>query len=105
MPAWSRATGTLALGDQVWAETDNDGVFEPQNGEIGIDGVRLDLYRDANGDGEPRLDEYFADDAVPPRCAASPGATASIELAAGNYIVVVAPSTFDGGGRSRAASH
>ncbi|HKI05605.1 MAG TPA: GEVED domain-containing protein, partial [Thermoanaerobaculia bacterium] len=91
------ATGTLALGDQVWMEMDNDGVFEPQNGEMGVDGVRLNLYLDANADGVPTLDEYI-------------GATTSFtsggfagryqfnNLAPGNYIVVVAPQSFAGGG-------
>ena len=52
------AAGNLALGDQVWMDTNNNGIFEPQNGEMGIDGVRLDLYLDANNDGLPTLDEY-----------------------------------------------
>ena len=93
----SPATGTLALGDQVWCDTDNDGVFEPQSGEVGIDGVRLDLYRDANGDGVPSLDEYLG---------TTSSATASgfagryrfPGLAPGNFIVVVDPSSFAGGG-------
>ncbi|MCX6029514.1 MAG: carboxypeptidase regulatory-like domain-containing protein, partial [Chloroflexi bacterium] len=31
------------IGNQVWFETDRDGLFEPQNGEIGIPGVTVDL--------------------------------------------------------------
>src|SRR5262249_8601877 len=53
-------TGPLSLGDQVWLDTNNNGVYEPQNGELGIDGVRLDLYVDANNDGIPNTDEYLA---------------------------------------------
>jgi uncharacterized repeat protein (TIGR01451 family) len=89
--------GTLSLGDQVWADTDNDGVFEPENGELGIDDVRLDLYRDANGDNEPTLDE-FADSGVTATSGGFAGRYRFNDLAPGNYIVVVAPQNFDGGG-------
>ena len=91
------AAGSLALGDQVWMDTNNNGIFEPQNGEVGVDGVRLNLYLDANNDGLPTLDEY-----------AGSTSTATINgfagiyrfsgLAPGNYIVVVDPSNFNGGG-------
>jgi uncharacterized repeat protein (TIGR01451 family) len=91
------ATGTLALGDQVWFETDNDGVFEPQNGETGVDGVRLNLYLDVNGDGQPTLDEYLGST----QTATSNGFAGRYRfdnLAPGTYIVVVAPQAFAGGG-------
>jgi len=89
--------GTLALGDQVWNESDNDGLFEPENGELGVDGVRLDLYRDANGDGEPTLDEYsgMTETALD---SGFPGRYRFDRLAPGSYIVVVSPSAFSGGG-------
>jgi uncharacterized repeat protein (TIGR01451 family) len=90
-------TGTLSLGDQVWLDTDNDGVFEPQNGETGIDDVRLDLYRDVNGDGEPTLDE-FHDSAVTATNSGFAGRYRFNDLAAGSYIVVVAPQNFSGSG-------
>ncbi len=90
-------TGTLSLGDQVWFDTDNDGIFEPENGELGIDDVRLDLYRDENNDGEPTLDE-FADSAVTATSSGFAGRYLFEDLAAGDYIVVVAPPNFDGGG-------
>lgn len=90
-------TGTLALGDQVWLDTDNDGVFEPQNGETGIDGVRLNLYLDVNGDGQPTLDEYLGTTTT-----STSGGFAGLyrfdNLAPGTYIVVVAPQSFGGGG-------
>ena len=31
------------IGNQVWYETDHDGVYEPQNGEIGVAGVVVQL--------------------------------------------------------------
>jgi large repetitive protein len=89
--------GTLALGDQVWADTDNDGVFEPENGELGIDDVRLDLYRDVNGDGEPTLDE-FASSSVTATTSGFAGRYRFDDLAPGAYIVVVSPMNFIGGG-------
>ena len=89
--------GTLALGDQVWLDNDDDGFFEPENGEPGIDDVRLDLYRDVNGDGEPSLDE-FAGSAVTATASGFAGRYRFDELAPGNYIVVVPPVNFTGGG-------
>jgi len=91
------ATGTLALGDQVWSDTDNDGVYEPENGETGIDGVRLDLYLDDNGDGQPTLDEYLATTETA-TVSGFAGRYRFGDLAPGTYIVVVSPSSFTGGG-------
>lgn len=91
------AAGPLALGDQVWLDGDDDGLFEPQDGEVGIDGVRLDLYVDANGDGEPTLGEHVGSTAT----ATLGGFVGRYHfggLAAGDYVVVVAPSAFLGGG-------
>jgi uncharacterized repeat protein (TIGR01451 family) len=90
-------TGTLALGDQVWFDTDDDGVFEPENGEAGIDNVRLDLYLDDNGDGEPTLDEAIATTSTA-TASGFAGRYRFDDLAPGPYIVVVAPSSFAGGG-------
>jgi uncharacterized repeat protein (TIGR01451 family) len=91
------ATGTLALGDQVWFETDNDGVFEPQNGETGVDSVRLNLYLDANNDGTPTLDEFLGT-TVTATLSGFAGRYGFGNLAPGNYIVVVDPQSFNGGG-------
>ncbi|MES1242478.1 MAG: SdrD B-like domain-containing protein, partial [Acidobacteriota bacterium] len=91
------ATGTLALGDQVWSETDNDGLFEPQNGETGVDGVRLNLYLDDNGDGQPTLDEYIGTTTTS-TASGFAGRYLFPNLAPGTYIVVVAPQSFAGGG-------
>ncbi|HEX9982148.1 MAG TPA: GEVED domain-containing protein [Thermoanaerobaculia bacterium] len=89
--------GNLALGDQVWRDTDNDGVYEPENGETGIDDVRLDLYRDVNGDGEPTVDE-FSGSTTTATTGGFAGRYLFNELAPGNFIVVVAPENFGGGG-------
>lgn len=89
--------GTLALGDQVWLDTDNDGLFEPQDGELGIDGVRLNLYLDANGDGEPTLDEFLGT-TVTATLGGFAGRYGFGNLAPGTYLVVVDPQSFTGGG-------
>lgn len=91
------ANGTLALGDQVWFESDNDGVYEPENGETGIDDVRLDLYLDANNDGEPTLGELF-DSTTTATTSGFAGRYRFNNLPPGTFIVVVSPSNFAGGG-------
>ncbi len=92
-----RVVGALRLGNQVWMDTDNDGVFEPEAGEMGLDGVRLDLYLDANNDGAPTLDEYVATTST----LTSNGFAGRYEftqLASGNYLVVIPASNFLGSG-------
>lgn len=91
------STGSLSLGDQVWLDSNNNGVFEPQNGEVGIDGVRLDLYRDINNDGLPTADEYLSA-TVTSTVSGFPGRYRFDNLAPGNYIVVVNPTNFLSGG-------
>jgi hypothetical protein len=78
-------------------DTDNDGVYEPQNGEMGIDGVRLDLYLDANADGLPTLDEYSGT-TTSATVSGFVGRYRFTNLAPGTYIVVVDPGSFNGGG-------
>lgn len=90
-------TGNLALGDQIWLDTNNNGIYEPQNGETGIDGVRLDLYVDANNDGTPQPDEYLATTSTTTANGFS-GRYRFSNLAPGNYIVVVNPANFVNGG-------
>jgi uncharacterized repeat protein (TIGR01451 family) len=89
--------GVLALGNQVWFDPDNDGIFEPQDGEAGINGVRLDLYIDSNGDGLPTLGEYLGTTFTSTQSGFD-GRYGFAGLAAGTYIVVVHPSNFNGGG-------
>lgn len=47
------------LGDQVWIDTNQDGI--QNNGEVGIDGLRVELYQD-NGDGvvNPNVDNMVS---------------------------------------------
>ncbi|HEV7667588.1 MAG TPA: IPTL-CTERM sorting domain-containing protein [Thermoanaerobaculia bacterium] len=92
-----RPAGVLRLGNQVWMDSDNDGVYEPENGEMGIDNVRLDLYLDANGDGMPTLDEYVTTTSTL-TASGFGGRYAFTQLAPGNYLVVVPASNFLGSG-------
>ncbi len=87
----------LSLGNQIWFENDNDGQFEPQNGETGINGVRLNLYRDDNGDGLPTTDEYVGS-TLTVTANGFDGRYNFGNLGAGDYIVVVDQSNFSGSG-------
>jgi hypothetical protein len=46
----------VAIGNLVWYDPDNDGKYEPGDGEQGINGIQVLLYRDANGNGIPEPD-------------------------------------------------
>lgn len=79
---------TYSIGNRVWFDTNNDGQINA--GEVGISGVSVSLFLDANGDGTPDNP-------------ASPAATQSTDangyyrfdnLAANNYVVRINPSNF-----------
>ena len=60
-PSQSGLYGIKPTGELFfYHDTNNNGIFEPQSGEMGIDGVRLDLYIDANNDGQITPDEIQA---------------------------------------------
>ena len=46
-----------SLGNRVWYDTNNDGVI--QGAEQGISGVRVELYRDTNGNGSYNAGDTF----------------------------------------------
>jgi Peptidase family C25/SdrD B-like domain len=82
------SSAVFSLGNRVWFDTDNDGQIDAA--EVGISGVSVSIFADANADGTP--------DNI-----ASPVATMSTDasgyyrfdnLAAGNYVVRVNPSNF-----------
>ncbi len=89
--------GTLRLGDRVWHDRDNDGRYEPADGEIGINGVRLSLFRDFNNNGAPDAGEYVAG-AVTSTVGGVPGYYQFTNLVAGVYIVVIDADNFAPGG-------
>ena len=83
----------LCLGNQVWMDTDSDGVFEPGDGEMGIGGVKLNLYDDSDdsGDFTPLFDQL-----IDMTFSAFPaGSYEFCGIPPGDYIVVVDPTNFD----------
>jgi hypothetical protein len=64
------------IGNQVWFEMDGDGIYEPQNGEIGLEGVTVQIYRNGQLIGEMETGAF--------------GLYAFTDLAAGTYTVTIA---------------
>ncbi len=85
----------LCLGDRIFYDLDDDGRFEPADGEIGLNDVLLNLYRD-DGSTPGQLDA--ADSLLGSVLTAGGGVYEFCLLAEGDYIVQVDPSNFDPGG-------
>ncbi len=93
-------TGTAALGDRVWADTNGNGIQDPS--EPGLAGVELTIYNDSDGNGviEPGVDSPFTA-AVDQNGFTGTGTTTTesdgsyifSELPNDAYIVVVNPAT------------
>lgn len=84
-------SATYSLGNRVWFDTNNDGQINA--GEVGLSGVSVSLYVDANADGIP-------DNVGSPTGTMSTDASGYYRfdsLAAGNYVVRVNPSNFANG--------
>ena len=102
-PTWDAGmivpTGNLSLGDRVWNDADADGIYEPGSGEVGVNNVRLNLYRDDDGDGvfTPGVDQFIATTTTF-TSGGAPGFYQFDNLPAGDYIVQVDPSNFTAGG-------
>ncbi|HMV84251.1 MAG TPA: SdrD B-like domain-containing protein [Blastocatellia bacterium] len=80
----------LSLGNLVWKDNNNNGVRDA--GEAGLDGVTVELIRDANNNNQP-------DDAVvATQTTANGGVYQFTNLTPGNYFVRVAASNFAGAG-------
>ncbi|NCC35683.1 MAG: hypothetical protein EOM24_27280, partial [Chloroflexia bacterium] len=88
--------GNLSLGDRVWRDLDNDGWYEPLAGEVGINDVRLSLYRDFNNNSEPDPGEYVGGTSTRTFLSV-PGYYQFNNLAAGTYIVVIDDDNFNAG--------
>ena len=79
------SAGASSIGDFVWDDVNNNGVFD--TGERGLGGVSINLYADANSDGVPdgaALQATFTDDA---------GSYRFDGVAPGKYVVSVTPPT------------
>ena len=91
-------TGTASLGDRVWLDANNNGLYEPFGGEQGIDSVRVNLYRDTDGNGlfTPGADQYYSTTTTF-TAGGYPGYYAFTALPAGNYIVQIDAVDFQQG--------
>lgn len=81
----------MSLGDQVWLDLDNDGVFDA--GETGVAGVALTLFEDSDGD-----DSISGETQVATTTTAADGTYLFSGLLPGDYIVRVDASNFTGSG-------
>lgn len=90
-------TGPHRLGNLVWIDTNNNGVYEPLLGEVGVDGVKLNLYEDKNNDGVLDAGDQYRESQTTVTTASEPGRYLFEELPAGNFIVQVDPSNFNAG--------
>jgi len=91
---------TYNLGNQVWFDENNDGMLDPT--EDVIEGVVVELFEDADGDGLP--DDLNGDgiidsnDAIATETTGPDGEYLFEDLTPGDYIVGIGPSNFDPGG-------
>lgn len=72
-----------SIGDTVWLDANNDG--ERNNGEAGLPGIKINLYRDLNGNGIIDPD----DPVVGTKTTDANGSYTFPNLPAGNYLVQV----------------
>ena len=85
----------FSLGNRVWYDTDNDGVMDidlviPANSEVGIPGVRVELYRDTNNSNlYDAGDTFLSFDTTD-----TSGYYRFDDLLTGNYIVMIADDNF-----------
>ncbi len=90
----------FSLGNQVWADENNDGVLDPT--EDPISGVLVHLFTDADGDGE--ADDTNGDgvidatDALATDTTDADGGYLFTGLPTGDYIVGIAPENWASGG-------
>jgi len=77
-----------AIGDLVWIDSDADGIYEPAIGELGVNGVRVDLY---DSEGNLVATTYTTNHPN----TGEPGWYLFDGLTAGPYEVVVAAANFD----------
>ena len=83
------ASPRLSLGDRVWADRDDDGILDPS--EVGIAGVRLNLYEDVNSDNQYTKG---VDALLGTTTTDAAGNYRFSDLFAGKYVVQVDPTNF-----------
>ncbi len=88
-----------SLGNRVWYDTNNDGIFGA--GEVGISGVRVELYRDTNSNGvyDPGVDAAVLDGGGSARFEVTDadGYYRFDDLGPDDYLVVIPGVNFTGG--------
>jgi uncharacterized repeat protein (TIGR01451 family) len=87
------ALSQLSVGDRVWQDANNNGLFD--NGEQGIAGVKLNLYADTDGNGQytPGTDQFLA-----MKTTDASGNYLFDGLMTGAYVVQVDAANFNSGG-------
>ena len=83
----------LCLGNLVFYDPDNDGLFEPLDGEFGIVGVLMNLYRDTDGSGDLTVGDALLDSLM----TGADGLYQFCGLAPGEYIVEIDKLNFEPG--------
>ncbi len=81
----------MSLGDQVWIDLNNDGIFDV--GETGIAGVAVTLYEDTDSD-----DDYLDETPLATTTTDGSGNYLFENLFPGDYIVQIDAANFTGGG-------
>ncbi len=87
------ASSRLSVGNQVWSDIDDDGFFE--TGESSIAGVKLNLYKDTNGNNQYAngVDAFLGMTTTD-----ASGRYLFSDLFPGDYIVQIDPSNFQSQG-------
>lgn len=90
----------FSLGNQVWNDADNDGLVD--EGELPLEGVTVLLFFDEDEDGLPddrdEDGEVDAGDAIRAAVTDAQGLYLFESLAAGDYVVQIAPENWEPGG-------
>lgn len=84
----------LTLGNRVWEDTDNDGVYDFLDGEQGINGVKINLYVDSDGSGDFSGGDVFYATTTTITSGGTMGYYCFENLPVGNYIVEIDASNF-----------
>ena len=80
----------VGVGNLVWLETVEDGIFNPADGEGGIDGVKVELYEDTDNSGT-----FSVGDVLTAQTTTSGGGIYNFKsLLPGNYVIVLPASNY-----------